>query len=204
MDSMFSKICFFGFHMLVLVVVIGGCAAAYGQSPAFPQRPMMDLPAQTRAWYRNPDGSCVQCSNGMVGAYHADDNLASLLWDTQYGPAIRGGSTPTRVANYCRDRKIPIYNVTGRSVSDTLPWMEWCCKTGRFAAIGAGGAHFQTLYGRDYQSDLWYVCNNNSTHKIDEYTPREFQSLHAASGPWVVIPNMPPPAPVPNYVKWWK
>ena len=73
----------------------------------------MELPAEVRAWYRNPDGSCVQCSIGMVGVWNNNPNAATLLWDTDYGHAIRGGSTPSRVANYCNTRGISAFNVTG-------------------------------------------------------------------------------------------
>lgn len=161
---------------------------------------MMELPAEIRQWYRNPDGSCVQCSLGMCGVWNNVPAATTLLWDTQYGRAERGGSWPTRVANYSRERGIPIYNVTGRS---TFDWMEWAAKTGRFAAIGAGMAHFQTLYGRDGDAGRWYVCNNNSPSRIDEYTPEQFRRLHLASGPWVVILDTPAPPAVPEYRQWW-
>lgn len=190
---------------LLVVIVLGAPAWAWAQTPApaWPRRPMMDLPAKTLAFYNNPDGSCVQCSNGMVGAYRNDFNQASLLWDSEYGKAVRGGSSPSRVANYCRQRGISIYNVTGNSVDDTLPWCEWAVKTGRFAAIGCFSSHFQTLYGRDYDRDRWYVQNNWGKWVADEYSPADFRRVHAASGPWIVIPKGPPPAPKPRYVKWW-
>jgi hypothetical protein len=91
--------------------------------------------------------------------------------------------------------------VTG---SPTFAWMEWAAKTNRFAAIGAGRAHFQTLYGRNAAGDRWYVCNNNSTGRVDEYSPSSFRSLHLASGPWVVIPDEPASAPPPRIVPWWQ
>lgn len=164
---------------------------------------MMHLQPDTRSWFRNPDGSCVQCSIGMAGVNANDLNAASLLWDTPYGSAERGGSWPSRVEAYCDKRGIKAWSVTGKSVNDTLPWLEWAAKTGRFAAIGAGTAHFQTLYGYDKDRQRWFVCNNNSTHKIDEYSQEQFLRLHAESGPWVVIlekPSSLPPSPNP----WWK
>lgn len=164
----------------------------------------MQLSESTRAWYRNPDGSCVQCSIGMAGVHCNDINAASLLWDTEYGPAVRGGSGPSRVEAYCDQRGIQAWSVTGATVEDTIPWMVWAARTGRFAAIGAGRAHFQTLYGYDPGDERpWRVCNNNSTQRIDRYTDREFKQLHAASGPWVVIlqrASSDPPIPT----KWWK
>lgn len=164
----------------------------------------MQLAEETRAWFRNPDGSCVQCSIGMAGVHCNDLNAASLLWDSVYGPKERGGSWPSRVANYCNRRGIQAYNVTGNTYSDTKPWMLWSAKTGRFAAIGAGSAHFQTLYGYNPNSDRpWLVCNNNSTSRIDEYTEEGFRRLHEASGPWVVILKTPS-SENPVLVEWWK
>lgn len=190
--------------LVLLFCVLIHQVHAQTPAPDWPKRPMMDLPVKTLSYYYNTDGSCVQCSNGMIGAYHGQENPATLLWDTEYGRAQRGGSSPSRVASYCRARGIPIYNVTGNSVDDTLPWMEWACKTGRFAAIGAFRMHFQTLYGRDYERDRWYVQNNWGKWQTDEYSPAQFRSIHAASGPWVVIPKGPPPAPRPFYEKWWE
>ena len=164
----------------------------------------MRLSPETRSWFHNPDGSCVQCSIGMAGVHCNDINAASLLWDTSYGPAVRGGSWPSRVEAYCDQRGIKAWSVTAASVDETIPWMLWAAKTGRFAAIGAGQAHFQTLYGYEPQHERpWMVCNNNSTQRIDRYSEREFKQLHAASGPWVVIlerASSDPPAPV----KWWR
>lgn len=161
---------------------------------------MMDLPPDVRAWFRNPDGSCVQCSIGMVGAWRNVPAATTLLWDTPYGRAVRGGSTPSRVADYCNRRGIKAFNVTGDA---TFEWMEWAAKTGRFAAIGAGTRHFQTEYGRDQPKGLWFVCNNNSTHKVDSYTNSEFRRLHLSSGAWVVILDGPATPPPPTYVQWW-
>jgi len=161
----------------------------------------MDLPPEVRRWFRNPDGSCVQCSIGMVGVWNNVPAATTLLWDTDYGKAVRGGSTPTRVANYASTRGIKCFNVTGAA---TFQWMEWAARTGRFAAIGAGTRHFQTEYGRDQAADKWYVCNNNSTHKIDEYTNDGYRKLHLSSGQWCVILDGPAPPPPPEYVQWWR
>lgn len=164
----------------------------------------MQLSPETRGWFKNPDGSCVQCSIGMAGVHCNDPNAASLLWDTSYGKAVRGGSWPSRFEQYCDQRGIKAWSVTAQSVDETLPWMTWAAKTGRFAAIGAGTAHFQTLYGYD-PSDAkpWMVCNNNSTQRIDRYTDTEFRRLHQASGPWVVILQRASSDP-PQLQKWWR
>ena len=161
---------------------------------------MMELPVEVRKWFRNPDGSCVQCSIGMCGTWNNVPAATTLLWNTEYGKAVRGGSWPSRVADYCSTRGIRAFNVTGDS---TFDWMEWAAKTGRFAAIGAGTRHFQTEYGRDRDAGLWYVCNNNSPQRIDEYTNEGFRRLHLASGKWVVILDGPAPPPPPRYVRWW-
>lgn len=182
-----------------LLFALGGFVSAQ----EVPGAASMALQPPTRAWFRNPDGSCVQCSIGIAGVHCNDINAASLLWDTPYGPAVRGGSWPSRVEAYCDKRGIRAWSVSGNSVEDTLPWLHWAAKTGRFAAIGAGTAHFQTLYGYSQERQRWYVCNNNSTHKIDEYTDAQFRQLHAASGPWVVILEKPSSLP-PQLVKWWK
>jgi hypothetical protein len=181
---------------IALYLVLG--AASFAAEPIN----VMQLEPETRAWFRNPDGSCVQCSLGMAGVHCNDMNAASLLWDTPYGPRERGGSGPSRVANYCNRRHIEAWNVTGNSYADTRPWMVWACKTGRFAAIGAGGNHFQTLYGHDPNTSTWQVCNNNSTQKIDEYTEDQFKRLHMASGPWIVVLRRPS-SENPELVKWW-
>lgn len=166
----------------------------------------MELPAEVTGWFRNPDGSCVQCSGGMVGVHNNLLVQSTLLWDTIYGKAERGGSGPGRVSSYARSRGMKIYNVTGEAV---WPFMEWAEKTGRFAAIGAGGNHFQTLYGRapigstDPHAGTWFVCNNNSTGKVDVYDWASFRRLHLASGEWVWIPDEPPAPPPPRIVKWW-
>lgn len=160
----------------------------------------MDLPAELREWFRNPDGSCVQCSIGMCGMDQNVPAAATLLWDTEYGPKVRGGSNTSRVARYCDARGIRAYNVTG---TNTWDWMKWAALTGRGAAIGAGSAHFQTLYGYDPATSHWRVCNNNSPQKIDDYDDEHFRRLHLASGQWCVILNYPPRPESPEYVKWW-
>lgn len=179
---------------MLLVVVAGSVAAADAPIQE------MQLPPSVRGWFRNPDGSCVQCSIGMAGVHCNDMNAITLLWDTVYGPRVRGGSSPSRVAGYCNSRGIKAWNVTGQNTWD---WMRWAARTGRFAAIGAGGMHFQTLYGWDADRNVWYVCNNNTPQKIDEYTDPQFQRLHLASGQWVVVLQRSSPE-IPEYTEWWK
>jgi hypothetical protein len=185
---------------------------ASGQTPApdFPSRPVMDLPVDTLKLCFNPDGSCVQCANGMLGMYYANYPMATLLWDSPYGRAERGGSGPNRVAEYCRERGVPIYNVTGRSFASTKPWILWSYKTGRFCGLGFFSAHYQTGYGYDFKSNEYLVMNNWGKNNAsggwytDKYTESQFARLHEASGCWVVILKGPPPAPNPVLVAWWK
>lgn len=187
--------------VLAVMVSLVACGWASGQSIEPPDpRLAADLPRELRQWFRNPDGSCVQCSIGMCGVDQNVPVAATLLWDTEYGPRERGGSGPSRVAAYSQRRGIRIYNVTGR---DTWDWMKWAAKSGRGAAIGAGSAHFQTLMGYDERTGTWYVCNNNSPHRIDTYDEAAFRRLHLASGQWVVILDYPPHPERPQYVQWW-
>ena len=164
----------------------------------------MHLAPATRSWYGNPDGSCVQCSIGMCGANQNVPEAATLLWDTPYGPKQRGGAWPGRVSDYAQSRGIECWNVTTDNWPDMRAWLAWACRTGRFAAIGAGTAHFQTLYGLDPQSDQpWQVCNNNSTDRIDVYDEARFRRLHEASGYWCVVLKKSTSEP-PRFEAWWK
>lgn len=180
-----------------------GTVDVIGADECDPAKHSVDLPSEIRAWYRNPDGSCVQCSIGMCGVDQNVPSAALLLWDSaDYGPKERGGSYPQRVANYAQKRGMRIFNITGEA--NTFAWMKWACKTGRGCAIGAGGSHFQTLFGYEPQAGRWYVCNNNSTSKIDVYDEAGFRRLHMASGPWVVVLDAPPHPQRPEYVAWWE
>jgi len=193
----------------VILAMLGGSALSVLALAAEPpdardvvdvERQVVDVPPEIRHWFHNTDGSCVQCSIGMCGVDQNVPEAATLLWDTEYGRAERGGSYPSRVAKYCRERGIRVYNVTGKTTWD---WMRWAMETGRGAAIGAGRAHFQTLVGYDADSGTWYVCNNNSPRKIDSYSEQDFRRLHLASGQWVVILDYPPHPARPVYRKWW-
>jgi len=182
-------------HAFLAAIVLAACCAPIGATDL-----AVDLPEDIRREFRNPDGSCVQCSIGMCGVNQNQPAAWTLLWDTEYGSAVRGGSGPSRVARYCQARNIRVYNVTGKT---TFEWMRWACATGRGAAIGAGRRHFQTLVGHDPETNTWWVCNNNSPTKIDEYSDRSFRRLHLASGQWVVVLDYPPPPAMPVYRQWW-
>lgn len=160
----------------------------------------MELNTKERNWYFNPDGSCVQLSIGMCGVHCNDMNAATLPFNSVYGPQIRGGSWPGRVANYCNQRKIKAWNITGQP---TIKWIEWAAETNRGAAIGLGTAHFQTLYGWDKENDIFLVCNNQTPGRIDKFTRKEFISEHEKSGRWCVILQKPS-SRNPQLVQWYK
>lgn len=161
----------------------------------------LNVPQDQLQRYRNPDGSCVQCSNGMCGMDMNVPQFASLLWNSEYGSAVRGGSNPSRVANYAKARGVRIYNITGQS---TWEWMKWAARNGRPCAIGAGGNHFQTLKGYDPERKVWLVVNNNGDQHIQEYDEQAFRRLHLASGQWCVILDYPPAPATPVIKEWWK
>ena len=164
----------------------------------------MQLSDEVICWYFNPDGSCVQCSIGMAGVHCKDLNAACLLWKTPYGKAERGGSYPSRVKGYFDRRGIRGWNVTGWPL--TREWAIWSTQTGRFAAIGFFGSHFQTLYAYNPKSDKpWGIMNNwaRSNAKIDWYSEKDFQRLHLASGPWIVVLERPC-SDNPEIMPYWK
>lgn len=159
------------------------------------------MPSAQRERFRNPDGSCVQCSIGMLGVEHDVPAAEMLLWDSEYGPKVRGGSGPTRVAEYCRERAIPIYNVTG---SQTIRWIDWALATGRDVAITWGTNHMITAVAGD--RDAYYVVDNNTPTRVDRYSRQEFLRRHMAGGSgWCVIIKGPRPVPWigPAVVDWW-
>lgn len=185
--------------VIVFLLCFSLASIAHAQQKEVAQS--MQLEPDTRGWFRNPDGSCVQCSIGIAGVHCNDLNAATLLWDTPYGKAQRGGSWPSRVSAYCNQRGIKAWNITGWPT--TKEWMIWSARTGRFCAIGAGSIHFQTLYSYDASAQKpWGVCNNNSTNRIDYYTDSQFQNLHLASGAWVVILEKSS-SENPVLVNWW-
>ena len=190
---------------LIAMMLLGSlCCPLHGQEPrTAPPLQAMHIEPGTRGWYRNqPDGCCVQMAIGMCGCNSNDDNAASLPFDSLFGKAERGGSIPSRVERYCDARAIVVYNVTGRSIDETMPWVEWAGKTGRFAAVGFTEAHFQTLYGYDSVRKQYLVCDNNSPHRIDRYDERTFRQKHQECMPWLVVLKNPS-SPPPKFIKWW-
>ena len=69
------------------ILAVLAASACFGQDSVAPYS--MQLPPETRVWFRNPDGSCVQCSIGMCGVWQNVPAAYSLLWDTEYGARVR-------------------------------------------------------------------------------------------------------------------
>lgn len=83
-------------HALLIVMLLLCGGTVHGQRIECPDsRLAVDLPPEIRTWFRNPDGSCVQCSIGMCGVDQNVPEAATLLWDTEYGSRERGGSGPS-------------------------------------------------------------------------------------------------------------
>lgn len=186
---------------IALALLLPGAAAAQDQ---------ITFPTTESAWFVNRDGSCVQNSLGMCGLWQNTPSATYLLWDTEYGARVRGGSYPSRVEQYCDRRGIPAYNVTGET---TIAWMKWASKTNRLCAIGCYPAHFQTLlhYNPDPSDkrpwkvkNNWGVSGSDNVTRYNEFSEDEFRKHHYASGRWVVILKTPPPPARPKYVAWWQ
>jgi len=192
-------------HVLATLL---GAALAVGllAHSAFGWDPNNVVPARQRAEYRNEDGSCVYCAIALMGAHQGGangDNMAHMLHASKYGPACRGGSWPERVNQDLRARGIEAWNIEG----DTLPWIEWALRNGRWAAVTLTSHHMQTVVGMSDDRQRFYVVDNNSTHKIDEWPRDRFVAAHTIhGGGWCVVPKGPAPLPwvPPKLTSWWK
>lgn len=186
----------------LIAFLLLGVACDGAEPRTAPPVQAMHIQAPVRSWYRNQaDGCCVQMAIGMCGCNCNDINAACLPFDSTFGHAERGGSLPSRVSHYCDARGIKAFNVTGASIDDTKPWIDWAGRTGRFAAMGFTEAHFQTLYGIDPDRHVYYVCDNNSPTRIDQYPENVFREKHRQCMPWCVI-LATPTSPPPLIVKW--
>lgn len=152
------------------------------------------FPREQREAYENSSGSCVYMSVAAAGIYQNVPLAWTLPWDTEYGEACRGGSTPTRFERDAKSRGLLALSVTG---TQTYDWMKWGIRNGRWVAIGAGRQHFQTLVGHNPENDTWDVWNCNDYHVVTRYTDAEFRRLHEACGHWCILlldyPSMPRP-----------
>lgn len=149
-------------------------------------------PVEVRELFFNPFGDCVQDSISEHAVKVNHRNAANLLWNTKYGPAIRGGSNPSRVSAYCQARGIDAWVITGAS---TWSWMQWAGSTGRGAAVSLDKQHFQTVVSYDKASRIWYVSDNRTPRLIEPYDDQTFYAQHLEGGQWCVILNTPPPPP---------
>ena len=173
-------------------------------APAVAGELAIDLPEDQRVRYRNPDGSCVQCSIGMCGCWRSNQAAARLLHNSEYGPAVRGGSGPERVARYCQERQIAVWNITGPATTD---WVLWSLHTGRGAAVLYGSNHFVTAVGYRPHTQEVAICDNNSPTRIQWMTLGEFKRRHLAWGGqgWTVILKGPSaPGRDVWFLPWWR
>jgi hypothetical protein len=171
------------------------------------QKPWLcvDLPSQQRERMRNPDGSCVQCSVAMCGVACNVPAAENLLWDSEFGPKVRGGSSPQRVKAYCDARQIPAWNISGPA---SIDWVQWALTTGRPCAITWGTNHMIAAVGYSGETltaaSMIAVCDNNSPQRVDWIPYKTFLAKHQTlMGGWVVVLQTPTPAGLAAYCEWW-
>lgn len=142
---------------------------------------------------RDGSGSCVQASLSMVGAHHGIAAFEFLLVNSPYGPAETGGSTPSRVVRYARQRGVAIYSVEG---SETIQWIEWALLRGCYVGITYGQAHMITAIACGEQGEWFEVVDNNFPSEVRRVDRDIFIREHRIhGGGWCVIPQTPGPAP---------
>jgi len=174
--------------------------------PAVAAPPVIDLsadvPSDIRVLYRNPDGSCVQCSLGMSGVAADSEAAKYLLWNTEHGRAVRGGSNVSRVRHYCQARGIKAWIVTGRS--ECRQWVDWAVETGRWSNIVWGGNHMLCCVGRRVSRTgavEYAIIDNNSPTRVQWVSERHFERM---LGGWLVVFQSPPAPGNPPVVPWWE
>jgi len=179
---------------LVLAIMLS-VGAVFGQG--FDAKDI--VPASQRVRFRNPDGSCVQCSIAIAGVHHINANAESLLWNSDYGPAVRGGSGSERVKAYAASRGLDAWVIT----ENTQAWIEWALSTNRYAALSFDYYHFQTAVGMDDDKQTFYVVDNNSPERVQKVPRADFIARHSW-GQWCVILKGPAPPPwiAPALVNW--
>ncbi len=185
----------FALAFAAAAVILAFCAKVPGQQ--------IDLPADQRARFANRDGSCVQCAIGMLGVWQNVPAAELLLWDSEFGPAVRGGAVPGRVREYCRSRGIDVHVVVG----DVVAWVEWACRTRRGAAVawvGRGGVrknHMVTVVGMSDDRRRFAICDSNRPATIRWMDRPAFEK---SVGGWAVILDAPPGPGTARVVAWWE
>jgi len=169
------------------------CASAPAQHAFF-------LPEHQRARFRNRadprdgSGSCVQASMAEAGCHHGIPQAEYLLHGhPEHGPPVLGGSWPDRVTDYCRARKIPIWNVEG---SQTVAWIFWALDRGLHVPISYGHAHMICAVGISDDFQWVYIWDNNFPTEVRKVSRRVFIREHRVfGGGWCVVYQVcgPPP-----------
>lgn len=137
----------------------------------------------------------------MLGVWNNMPAAEHLLWGhPDYGKPVWGGSGPSRVASYSKERGIPIYNITG----DTMPWIEWALSTGRGCAGTFYANHMVTFVGMSPDRQRFAIVDNNRPKEVQWFDRRTFYRHHSAGGRWVVILKTPAAPPKPVYTAWWR
>ena len=152
------------------------------------------MPPEIFANYKNRrgpkgEGSCVWASNAMAGAHACVPAVESLLRDPNFGD----GAWPERVEREFRSRGIKAWNVEG---SETMPWIEWALKTGRYAAVTYGDAHMICAVGMSPDGRQFFVVDNNYPTEVRAVSRETFIREHRGhAGGWCVILDTQGPPP---------
>jgi len=145
-------------------------------------------------------GSCVQAAISMAGWYQNDLAAENLLWDSDYGTAILGGSWAGRVRSYISERGIPATVTEG----DTRQRIREALRSGRPVSLSFKPSHFCLLVGWDVETGEWAVVDVNFPRQITWYSNDSFWRTHQRGGyEWIVVLNNPPPPMPPVIRAWW-
>jgi len=138
------------------------------------------------------EGSCVWASCAMAGAHHDVRAAEALLRDPNFGD----GAWPERVEREFNTRQIEAWNVEG---TESMTWIEWALRTGRYAAITYGHAHMICAVGMRPDGKTIYVVDNNYPSEVRAVSRDVFMREHKGySGGWaVILKSVGPPPWVP-------
>jgi hypothetical protein len=193
--------------MTVRVLTLAALSIIASTASGFDPRDV--VPPQIREQFRNfpapgsGEGSCVWCAISMMGVDGNNPRAATMLENTQWGPANLGGAYPDMARQAFSQREIDAWHIEG----NTRPWLEWCWRNRRTAAVTLTPYHMQWMVGGDPARGTVYVVDNNSPQRVDEWSVSEFFAQHEShGGGWTIILKGPRPAPWygPETRKWWK